>query len=184
MEIDQIKLENGFNFLPSFYAAARKLKKAADQAAFYNAVCEYMCEGKIPVFGASSVVGSLWELVYPILRNSKKKSLAGKSKSKSNDNQNESEPNQNESEPNQNNIKAEHSPSLRIKDKGKRKKEKKEKKEKPDCSALMPELPVFCPRCKKPTIRDGDRAVCFDCSLFIYADGSVEPFAASAKEFV
>lgn len=68
-----------FTCYESFYKAAKRMKKKADQADFWGAVCEYALYGNEPDLDkfSDAVAGSL-ELVIPIITASRRKAQSGK----------------------------------------------------------------------------------------------------------
>lgn len=72
-----------FTFYRSYFDAIRRLKKAADRAAIYDAIADYALYGNTPEL--SDAAGAIFDLIKPTLDAAKRKSDGVKNKEKSKD---------------------------------------------------------------------------------------------------
>ena len=73
-------MERGqFTFYRSFASALRRIRKDADRARAYDAICDYALDGKEPdLSGLSDAAAIAFELIKPTLDASKRKAENGK----------------------------------------------------------------------------------------------------------
>ena len=68
-----------FTFYGSFYAAIKRIKKDADRAKIYDAICAYALTGELPdVESLSEAAAMAFELIKPTLDTSRRKSENGR----------------------------------------------------------------------------------------------------------
>lgn len=72
-----------FTFYRSYFDAIRRLKKAADRAAIYDAIADYALYGNLPEL--SDAAGAIFDLIKPTLDAAKRKSDGAKGREKAQD---------------------------------------------------------------------------------------------------
>nr|DAH67126.1 MAG TPA: hypothetical protein [Caudoviricetes sp.] len=87
-------MERGqFTFYRSFASALRRIRKDADRARAYDAICDYALDGKEPdLSGLSDAAAIAFELIKPTLDASKRKAENGKRGANANQEQSASKP--------------------------------------------------------------------------------------------